>query len=154
MTLVVKKDGSLLPDLVSDFFNSDLLSLNGNREFLAVPSANLTETEKEYKIELAAPGLQREDLFVRITDNGYLSISALHKEPDRVEQETYQKHTFNYECFNRELLLPDNIDTDFIKAEYRKGILSFWFLKTEKRYEMHDLPRGPHHDHRRPDENL
>jgi len=99
------------------------------------PAYNISETKEYYKIELAAPGLQREDLFVNITEHGYLSISALHKVSEVVEYETYQKHAFNYECFNRELLLPDNIDTDFIKAEYRKGILSFWFLKTEKKYK-------------------
>ncbi|MGH2649448.1 MAG: Hsp20/alpha crystallin family protein, partial [Ginsengibacter sp.] len=39
------------------------------------------------------------------------------------------------ECFHREILLPENTDTDFIKTEYRKGILSFWFLKTIKAYQ-------------------
>ncbi len=84
---------------------------------------------------MAAPGLKREDFFVSINELGHLSISALHKEPNRIENEKYQKHTFNYECFTRELLLPENIDTDFIKAEYRTGILSFWFLKTNKPYQ-------------------
>lgn len=99
------------------------------------PSYNVCETLEYYKIELAAPGLQREDLFVSITEQGHLSISALHDTSGNIENETYKKHTFNYECFNRELLLPENINTDFIKAEYRKGILSFWFLKTEKSYQ-------------------
>ena len=96
------------------------------------PAYNICETPEYYKIEMAAPGLQREDFFVSITDDGHLSISALHKEPNRIDNEKYRKHTFNYECFTRELKLPENIDTDFTKTEYRKGILSFWFLKTEK----------------------
>jgi HSP20 family protein len=116
-------------------FDTLAAELSKPHEGAKTPAYNISETEEYYKIELAAPGLQREDLFVSITEHGYLSISALHKKPDIVEEETYQKHTFNYECFNRELLLPDNIDTDFIKAEYRKGILSFWFLKTEKSYQ-------------------
>ena len=99
------------------------------------PAYNICETHEYYKIELAAPGLQREDLFVSITERGHLSISALHDSAGNTEDETYKKHTFNYECFTRELLLPENVDTDFIKAEYRKGILSFWFLKTEKLYQ-------------------
>jgi HSP20 family protein len=99
------------------------------------PAYNVCETSEYYKIELAAPGLQREDFFVNITDHGHLSISALHEEPIRIEKEKYKKQAFNYECFNRELLLPENVDTDFIKAEYRKGILSLWFLKTEKQYQ-------------------
>lgn len=99
------------------------------------PAYNICETPAYYKIELAAPGLQREDFFVSITPQGRLSISALHRESDKIESEKYMKHDFNYECFNRELLLPENIDTDFIKAEYREGILAFWFLKTEKHYQ-------------------
>lgn len=94
------------------------------------PAYNICETPEYYKIELAAPGLQREDFFVSITEQGYLSISALHKESHQNEE--YRKHAFNYECFNRELLLPENVDTDFLKAEYRAGILSFWFLKVNK----------------------
>lgn len=115
-------------------FETLAAELSKPHEGAKTPAYNICETSEYYKIELAAPGLQREDLFVNITDHGHLSISALHKEPERIENETYQEHTFNYECFNRELLLPENIDTDFIKAEYRKGILSFWFLKTEKTY--------------------
>ena len=109
--------------------------LSKPHEGASSPADNICETLEYYKIELAAPGLKREDFFVSINEHGYLSISALHKEPNRIENEKYQKHTFNYECFNRELLLPENIDTDFIKAEYRAGILSIWFLKTEKPYQ-------------------
>lgn len=109
--------------------------LSKSHEGASNPDYNICETSEYYKIELAVPGLQREDFFVNITREGHLSISALHNQPHRIESEKYRKHTFNYECFNRELLLPDNIDTDFIKAEYRTGILSFWFLKTEKPYQ-------------------
>jgi HSP20 family protein len=99
------------------------------------PDYNISETSEYYKIEIATPGLQREDFFVNITELGLLSVSALHKKPGDAENERYRKHTFNYECFHREILLPINVDTDFIKTEYRKGILSFWFLKTERPYQ-------------------
>lgn len=99
------------------------------------PPYNICETPEYYKIELAAPGLKREDLFVSINESGQLTISALHQEPGRFEDEKYERHTFNYKCFNSEFLLPENIGTDFIKAEYRAGILSFLFLKTERPYQ-------------------
>ena len=108
--------------------------LSKPHEGASSPANNICETPEYYKIELAAAGLRREDFFVSINDNGYLSISALHKEPSRSKNEKYQKHTFNYECFTRELFLPENIDTDFTKAEYNAGILSIWFSKTEKPY--------------------
>lgn len=98
------------------------------------PAVNICETPEYYKIELAVPGLKREDFLVNINEHGNLSISGLHKEPNRTENEKYQAHTFNYECFTRELLLPENIDTDFNRAKYHAGILSIWFLKTERLY--------------------
>lgn len=106
--------------------------LSKPREGASSPADNICETPEYYKIELAAPGLKTEDFFVNINEHGRLSISALHKELNRVENEKYRRHTFNYDCFTRELLLPENIDTDFNKAEYTAGILSIWFLKTEK----------------------
>lgn len=107
--------------------------LSQSKEGANNPAENICETPEYYKIELAAPGLKREDFFAGINKQGHLSISA-HNEPTGIENEKYQKRTFDYRCFTRELLLPENIDTDFIKAEYRAGILSIWFLKTKGPY--------------------
>ncbi len=109
--------------------------LSRPHEGASSPDFNISETSEYYKIELAVPGLQREDFFVNITEKGHLSISALHQDANRIENERYRKHSFNYSCFNRELLLPGNVDSDFVKAEYRTGILSMWFLKTKKHYQ-------------------
>ncbi|MEP6950283.1 MAG: Hsp20/alpha crystallin family protein [Ginsengibacter sp.] len=109
--------------------------LSKPREGASSPADNISETPEYYKIELAVPGLNREDFFVNINELGTLSVAALHKEPKRIENEKYHRHTFNYECFTHKLLLPENIDTDFNKAEYNAGILSIWFLKTEKPYK-------------------
>ena len=108
--------------------------LSKPHEGASTPEYNICESPEYYKIEMAAPGLKREDFFVNINDQGHLSISALHVNPKRIENEQYRKHTFNYECFTRKLLLPDNIDTNFNRAEYIAGILSIWFLKTKKLY--------------------
>ena len=125
--------GAYTPDQFK--FEKLVKELSKPHEGAKKPDYNISETEEYYKIELATPGLHREDFFVSITELGLLSISALHKKPDTDENERYRKHTFNYECFHREILLPENTDTDFIKTEYRKGILSFWFLKTKKAYQ-------------------
>src|SRR5450432_777827 len=113
-------------------FESLAEELSKPREGASSPDDNICETPEYYKIELAAPGLKTEDFFVSINERGHLSISALHKELNRAKNEKYHRHTFNYDCFTRELLLPENIDTDFNKAEYTAGILSIWFLKTGK----------------------
>ena len=94
------------------------------------PDYNISETSEYYKIELAAPGLQREDFFVTITESGFLSVSALHNKQAMRQGEHYKKRTFNYECFHRKILLPVDADSDFLKTEYEQGILTFWFLKS------------------------
>jgi HSP20 family protein len=109
--------------------------LSKPHEGASKPDYNICETSEYYKIEIAVPGLKREDFFVCITEDGHLSVSALHNELRGKQTEKYSKHNFNYECFHRNLVLPENIDTDFVKAEYRTGILFFWFLKTKRNYE-------------------
>lgn len=109
--------------------------LSKPHEGASKPAYNIYETPEYYKVELAAPGLKREDFFVNINVHGHLSISALHQKPNPMGNVKYKKHAFNYECFIRKLVLPENVDTDFIKAEYKAGILSFLFLKTEKQYQ-------------------
>ncbi len=115
-------------------FESFAEELSKPHEGANKPDCNICETSEYYRIELAVPGLEREDFYVNITRQGYLSISALHIKPRGVENENYQKHAFNYECFTHQLLLPENIDTDFVKAEYSTGVLSFLFLKTKTPY--------------------
>ena len=94
------------------------------------PFINVSEHNNYYKVEAAIPGLNREDFFVNIDDN-ILSISVLHKKEELREDKKFQLHEFNYECFNRNIILPQNIEKDFVKAEYREGILSLYFPKTD-----------------------
>jgi len=102
------------------------------QEEASIPFEKIIETPEYYKVEFTAHGFEREDFFVNIDEKGYLSISAKHKEQGRIENEKYPGYISEDECFNRKFLLPENIDTDFFKAEFRAGVLSFWFLKTEK----------------------
>jgi HSP20 family protein len=132
-----KEEISTYPgEYVPDYFKLENLveELSKYHEGGRKPDYNMSETSEYYKIELATPGLQREDFFVNINESGFLSISALHNKQAVDEDEHYKKHTFNYECFHREILLPIDADTDFLKTEYRKGILTFWFLKAAGTY--------------------
>lgn len=95
------------------------------------PFVNLSEQENYCKIEVAMPGLQREDFFINIDDN-ILSIAVLHKK-DQLHhgEEKFQLHEFNYECFSRHIILPDNVEKEFLRAEYNEGILVMHLLKTQ-----------------------
>ena len=91
----------------------------------------ILETSEYYQIELVAPDLEREDFFVNINEKGNLYVSALHKDLPGMGKKKYRNRSSKNEQFNQEFLIPENFDTDFRKAEYRGGILSFCFLKNE-----------------------
>ena len=93
------------------------------------PSINVSEHNSYFKVEAAIPGLNREDFYISVEED-VLSIAVLHKKLEKIEEKSFQLHEFNYECFNRNVILPQNIEKDFVKAEYREGILSLYFPKT------------------------
>jgi HSP20 family protein len=141
MTTLVKRNRSLFPSVVQDFFNSDRLfspsildyegNLPGFNTALTIPSVNVIETEKEYKIELAAPGMERKDFKVEIDKNGILSIKAEKEEEKKEEEKNWLRKEFSYTRFERSFNLPENLITDKIDAKYEHGILKLVLPKKE-----------------------
>ena len=97
---------------------------------------SISESRKHYKVEVVAPGFQRENLFVSIDKDCCLSVMGIHTKDEITEKQKYRQHPVKYEGFTHEIKLPENIDTDFITAEYKSGILSIWFSKTETRRQQ------------------
>lgn len=139
MNLTVKKNGGL-PSLLTDFFGPN--SLLG-REFLDfesewparlgvnVPTANIKESPKEYKLELAAPGLERKDFNIEI-DNNILSISAEKEEEKKEEEGGYSRKEYSFNSFCRTFTLPENVKEDHIKAKYENGVLKLTIPKLKE----------------------
>jgi HSP20 family protein len=139
MALVVRNRAAL-PSLVSDFFNgtsmlpnlfdmdTDLLDFDGGS--VVVPNANIVESDKDFRIELAAPGLERNDFKVQV-DNGILSISAEKEKESKEDRKNYRRREFSYTSFARSFTLPDNLISDKIDAKYENGILSLTLPKKE-----------------------
>ena len=96
-----------------------LAELQHTHEGESRPLINVAEMPDVFIIEVAAPGLKSGDFYVSINDNA-LTISVLHKETDK---KLYHQHEFNYCCFKREIVLPGNVDADFLSAVYEDGIL-------------------------------
>ncbi len=94
----------------------------------------ISEDEGYYQLELDTPGLRREDFLIRINERGNLLVSGILKEDAGFLNEENKKSTNNYTGFSRELSLPPNVDTDFVRAECRSGVLFIGFLKTSKPY--------------------
>jgi len=141
MALLVKRNGNLFPSLVTDlldterFFDTDLLDLESDLLFPStsrsiIPSANITERDKDYLIELAAPGLSKKDFKVEL-ENHTLSISSEKEEKHEEEENGISRKEFSYNSFCRSFRLPENSKADKIEAEYENGVLKIEIPKKE-----------------------
>lgn len=104
-----------------DFFNSNFpVSFKGNG-FHKSPAVNVIETDGAYTIEVAAPGLSKEDFEVKL-DKDLLTVSAK-KEETKEESGKYTRREFSYLEFTRTFTVPDTVVADGIKANYENGVL-------------------------------
>jgi HSP20 family protein len=120
--------------LFDDFFSRDIFDWT-DKNYSALgtnlPSVNLKETDTKLEIELAAPGLKKEDFKVEI-DNNLLIISCEKgEEKEDTKRENYYRREFNYQSFYRSFNLPEYIDENKIEATYKDGILHVTISKKE-----------------------
>ena len=115
---------SWLPSAFNDFFDNDWM-LRANA---TAPSINVLEDEKEFKVELAAPGMTKEDFNIHVDENGDLVINMEKKtqseEQDKQHAKKYLRREFSYTKFQQTLALPDNVEKEKISASVKDGILS------------------------------
>ena len=138
MTLVAtkKRNGRLFPRIMDDFFNNDRFLFDFSStlpevNFLNVlPEANIVESQKEYQIELAAPGLDKKDFNIEMK-NGMLTISAEKEEETKSEDKNYISREFSYSSLYRSFALPDNLLIDKIDAKYENGVLKLKLPKSK-----------------------
>jgi len=113
------------------FFNFDLPILRGNGFGSKVPAANVKENESEFTIDLAAPGMKRDDFHINI-ENGVLSISSEAKEESEEKSDNYTRREFSYSSFSRSFRLPETINEDKVSAKYDNGVLIIHLPKKEE----------------------
>ena len=126
--------------LTNDPFFSDLMDtkrgifnlnrfFNGDFEKDLFPALNVKEKENDFEIELAAPGLSKDDFKIFIED-GILSVSAEKENKIEVEKEGFVRKEFNYNSFSRNISLPEEVDMDKeVEAKYKDGILKMSLKK-------------------------
>lgn len=122
--------------LIDRFFDTDLFdwsSRNYSKTNTTLPSVNLKEDENGYSIEVAAPGLDKNDFKIEV-HNDLLTISSEKKEENETknENERYTKREFSYQSFSRSFSLPQTADGDKVEAVYDKGILTVSIPKKEE----------------------
>ena len=138
--LLVKRNQSAMPSILSEFFNNDFLERVEKSASNFMPKANIKELEKEYVIELAVPGYSKKDFELNVEDDT-LKISAqkeVKKEETRSEagrRDDGDKliHSEYYiDSFERSFTLSKNVDVDKIGAAYKDGILTVTIPKKEE----------------------
>ena len=129
---------SILPT-VSRFFDDDwnLLFDWSNRNFsntaTTVPSVNVRENDDEYLVEMAVPGMKKEDFQIEVNNNVLTIRSEVKNEQEKKEGETYTRREFSYQSFYRSFSLNhQEVDESKIKATYKDGILSVVLPKKEE----------------------
>jgi HSP20 family protein len=134
MTLVKFNNGQ--KNAVNPWFNDvfDSLindSILNDRFVTKTPAVNIAETENEFHIELAVPGLKKEDFKISL-DKNVLSVSAEKKAENVEEGKKYSKREYTYNSFVRSFTLPESADQGKIAAEYTDGILKLNVTKKEE----------------------
>lgn len=114
---------------VEDFFG-DMKLFPGDGVSL-VPAVNIRETDAQFVVEMAVPGMKKEDFDVQIKD-GMLLISSEHKEEKEEKKDNFTRKEFNFSSFSRSFRLPENIRPEAIKATYKEGLLLIELPKLEK----------------------
>ncbi len=134
MTLIKWQHRNPLTDMVNNLFDNDLGDFFGKR--FSDPAANIIENNKSFQLDIAAPGMNKEDFKIDL-DNNILTISSEVEDARREEGKNYTRKEFYYGSFSRAFTLPKTIDTDKIKADYDNGILKISLpKKDEARVDM------------------
>ena len=123
----VRRTQNWLPSIFNDFFDNDwMVKANAT-----APAINVFETEKEYKVELAAPGMTKEDFNVHIDEENNLAISMEKKTENKEESNKdekkegrYLRREFSYSKFQQTMILPDDVDKEKISAQVENGVLN------------------------------
>lgn len=139
MSIVKRNNGSLLPagtrTLFDDFFSRELFNW-GNTNFSStlttVPSVNIKENDNHFEVEVAAPGMQKDDFRITLHGN-LLTISSSKKNETEESKDHYTRREFSYQSFQRSFeLAKDVVDEEHIEAKYENGVLKLIIPKTEK----------------------
>lgn len=126
MTPVRRNQNNWLPSIFNDFFDREW-----EHRSTTSPAVNIIETDDCYKVEIAAPGMTKNDFKVHLNEDNELLITlektndAKEKEKDgEAKRSTYLRREFSYTQFRQSLLLPDNIERDKISARMENGVMT------------------------------
>ena len=120
-----------------NFFNTPVMA----QTTTTAPAVNVKEDSKQYVMEVAVPGLKKEQVNMSIDKDGYLTLSIENKneQMDENKKEHYLRREFSYTSYRQSYALPDNVDADKIEANVADGVLKVVLPKVEKKEEKEDV---------------
>ena len=126
----VNRKNSWLPDVFNDFFDTDFMP----RTSATAPAINVKESADDYEVEVAAPGMTKEDFNVHLNQEGDLHIKMESKKEhtDDNKKAHYLRREFAYSKFEQTLILPDDVDRNNISARVADGVLTVTLPKGQK----------------------
>lgn len=138
MATLVKTNGNF-PTLFGNVFGKDFNELfaPANLTNYGVPAVNIVEGESGFRLEVAAPGLKKEDFKINL-ENNVLSISTQKEQKTEETTEKYTRKEFSFNSFRRSFTLPNSIDGEKIAASYTDGVLN---VELPKKEEAKKTPR-------------
>lgn len=129
----VRRSPNWLPSIFNEFFGNEWME----KATPNTPAINVFETEKEYKVEVAAPGQKKEDFCIRLEQDNQLIISLEKKEENSEDKKNgrYLRREFFYSRFQQNMILPDDVDKEKIEAKVEDGVLVISIPKKEFKEE-------------------
>ncbi len=120
-----------------NFFNTPVMA----QTTTTAPAVNVKEDNKQYVMEVAVPGLKKEQVNMSIDKDGYLTLSIENKneQKDENKKEHYLRREFSYTNYQQSYALPDNVNADKIEANVADGVLKVVLPKVEKKEEKEDV---------------
>ena len=120
---IKRQNQNWLPSIFNDFFNDEWFPMRAAMS--AAPAINVKESDKAFEIEMAVPGMTKEDFKVHVNDKDQLVVSVEKKNEKKEEDKSskFLRREFNYTRFEQALLLPENVDREAITAKVCSGVL-------------------------------
>lgn len=136
----VNRSNIWVPSIFENLFFENRLDVPDNWETFSNPAVNIIEKLPNFVIELAAPGMQKENFSIEV-EKDTLKVSAKSVSDEETaskenEETQFRRREFNYNEFTKSFKLPEKINTDDIEAEYTNGILSITVPKVEDKEEL------------------
>lgn len=119
---IIRRTNNWFPSVLNDFFGNEWME-NSSK---SVPAINIQQNEGGFTVEVAAPGMTKEDCTVRIDEENNLVIAfeKKDKQEEKDKKGAYLRREFSYTQFLRKMILPDDVQKENISAKVENGVLT------------------------------